>query len=401
MGLMAEVVAAGLVEGQVQKKLPDWFRGLKPELSGLPPAGSLPPVAERVRFDCARTGLQTVINRAADGTAIELRGICRENVRVEGKRLTLMATSDPDAIGPHGISGTEPGAPSLSVSHSPFFALRGLAVSGGAGPGIHIFGSRSELTDCAASGNAETGLSIVESQVAVDRCEFNDNAQYGVQASNASELMARAATISGNRFRGFFVLWASVGFCDECDLIDNGSWQAESDNQSVVSLRDSVVIGARGLLTSVSSYIDHDCWAIVTEHPCSLQASRFAGVAVAKSHLAFFSSGDFSGLLVADASLVDLFGARQQDSPVFFNAFDDGSTLTADWWEDENGVPQPNRLAGHTIIAGFSKAILRGDLHVGGTIACLQGGDLFADGDQVYEPGGVVIGCATYTPPGP
>jgi parallel beta-helix repeat protein len=411
--LLAAALSAGAAGAAGERRggvLPEWVQEAKSQQRQVAAAAKEPAAAKPIVIDCSKNGLQAAIDGAKGGDTIALNGICHENVRVDGKRLTLIATTDAGAVAPHGIAGTLAGLPSLRVSHSSGFVLDGLAISGGAGAGIQIDHSQAAISNCEVNGNGATGIALISTQATISNCEVSGNVPgNGVLAVDATNLFATDVQIRNNSRNGFFGARATTAFCDRCDIEDNGGWQGGATFQSLVSIRDSVVSGTNGELATVNSYIDLDCTSIDTGHPCSLTAIDRAGLADSESVMSFYGSGDFWGSFQAFTnSTINLWGARQQalgtnpsNLQPRINYFDIGSTLASSWWSDEYGVPQASRIAGETVLSAFSHGVIYGDLQVAGSIGCDSGADLFADGAQVYEPGGSITGCPTYSPPGP
>jgi hypothetical protein len=313
-----------------------------------------------ITVDCEKSSLQKAIDAASDGATIEISGICDENVLIEDKRLTLIGAEDG---GPHGIQGDEP-VPAVEVLRSRDFRMENLSVSNG----------------------PDRGIVAEESKVSLVDCEVSDNGSTAISASDSSELWALRMTITGNGGSAFGVNYFSIGFCDECEITGNSRWVAYANRFSLTSIRDSVASGRLGLSSSSNSYIDLDCRSLVTGHDCALDITGRAGHAVYDSYLSFYSAGDFNGQVKADnRSKAELVGARQV-SPGFSGG-------------DENDVLQQSRLTGDTNLEGFSRALLRDESVLDGTLNCGSGSDAWADSGVVLEIGASINGCASAPAP--
>ena len=122
-------------------------------------------------------------------------------------------------------------------------------------------------------------------RVVMTDCQIDNNAGSGVVATDASNLTALRLQINGNTGNGFQAHRAATAFCDECDINGNGGWQGFSSFHALVSIRDSVVTGTRGLVATLNSYIDLDCASIATAHACSLAATDLASLADSEADL--------------------------------------------------------------------------------------------------------------------
>jgi hypothetical protein len=346
-------------------------------------AGGMPhtALAKTYKVDCTKNGkLQSTINSAVDGDAIEITGICQENIVIRDKRLTLVGASTP---GPHGITGVAPLTDALHIQHGisesqqnveTGTVVQGLTISNPHFTCVRItFQSLVEMTDVKAS-------------------DCGAGAATGIWVQEGSRFFGLRLTLNNN-LRGFGATQYSRAICEECDLNGNVNWAASSWDHSTVSLLDSAVNGTRGLQANQYSYIDIDCPSVVSEHVCHLNATAIAGQVFGYSTVAFYGAGEFSGRFQAfDRSQVQLLGARQQSgSPNLL--FGNSSLRVEPFFDGENEV-ESSRLQGETQVNEFSQAVLHGDSTVlDGSLFCSEGGDASVDGAVDLTGGAVIDGC--------
>ena len=334
-------------------------RGVTPTVSGA--AASI--------VDCSKgKSLQAAIDGANSGDVIEVRGLCHENVRIEGKALTLRG-SDPAL---DGIRGVAP-APGVVVNGA-------LAIA-------YADGARVESLSIESSPTA--GVATFYSHVSMVNCRANANTLGGVHVSSNSFLDASGLEIANNGAAGLTARRGAAVFCTECELSGNAGFAANSNFGSVLTLLDSTVVGTNGISAQVGAYADLDCATVETSHPCSLDATQFAARAFDRSVAAMLGSEDFSGSLVAgDDSQVSLFESTQLSTGVTpagqprRNSAGDFSRL---WVE-------ASRIKGDTLLFDFGRGLLVGAT-IDGTLTCHDVADAFAREGLTLTPGSTVTGC--------
>lgn len=354
-------------------------RALKAERATAATATRVAAAAEQtVEVDCTRgKSVQRAVEHNDPPLIVEIHGICEENVRIEGKQVTLRG-ADPATDGIQGVVA-DPQVPAVQIFSADGVALENLSVSNGPGPGVAMWFSRVSMSNLRIESNAGTG----------------------VQALSGSFLDALEVTSSGNGFNGLLANRGGTVFCTGCVVEDNGAFAANANLGGVITLLDGTVSGARGLRASFEAYADIDCISsTATSYPCSLEVSAIAGQAIADATVAFFGAGDFAGAFQGiDRSHVYLFGARQLDTGTTpggnprINAVAQHATLTAEPFFDENDVAHESQLKGQTQVDGFSRALLTSETVVDGTVICSSAGDAWADPGVTVTPGGGIVDC--------
>jgi Right handed beta helix region len=328
---------------------------------------SSPLLAKTTKVDCTKSGkLQATITAASAGDTIEITGICFENVLIKDKALSLIGAA---SGGPHGVTGVDSAVlEAISIQNSRGTLLAGLTIYNPHGAGVRIrYSSEVSMTDC----NVSDSGNVVSPTL--------PNGATGIWAQDGSYLSGLRLTLNNNS-RGFGANQNSRAFCDECNL--NGNRRgASSFWYSVVSVRDSVIVGNNGIEASDYSYIDLDCASLNTSHACSITASSFAGRAISSSTVLFYAAGDFSGRLNASGhSQAGLVGARQVATTN--NPINGESTLTVEPYDDgENPVLQ-SRLMGNTNVSEFSHALIYGsgtELDGAGSLNCSVGSEAWVE----------------------
>ena len=363
----------------------DQVRALKRDRStGSTPALAAPAqTAPRPRVvDCTKgQSIQAMIDQNAEPLEITIVGVCNENVRIERKRVTLRG-QNPGAV--DGIQGVATDRPALLIAYTEGAVIDNLSISNG----------------------PLTGVGISFSQVVMSNCRVDSNGGSGINVSAASLFNATDMSLSHNTGRGLSSNRSSAAFCVRCTLDGNGGFAAQSSLDSIISVQNSVITGARGLAASTGSYVDLDCVSVPGAGACGLTATLRAGQAVDRGTVAFYGTQDFSGqILVFDRSHVFLYGARQLGTGTgpgggtLGNGLGEMSTLLAGPYDDGESPPQESQLKGRTDVSGFSRALITGGTVIDGDLECSSAGDAWIDLGVTVTAGGAITGCENATTP--
>ena len=331
--------------------------------------------AKTIPVDCTKgESVQSAIEKNAGPLTIEVRGTCNENVKILHHDDVTLRGSSPTTDGIHGVA-SDPQFPAISVRHSDRVRIENLSVSDGPAGGIGIVYSRpTELQNCSIIGNAATGLTAINSLVQGVELTISAN-QHGIQSVHGTFLS-----------------------CLGCHFENNTLWAAQSNWGGALTLWDSVVTGQRGILSLNGGYADIDCLSQVSTYPCSLNVTGNAARAIGNATAALYVAGDFTGQVAAfDRGEIQIVGSRQIASaqPGFgniTNVFDEFATVSAGALEDENGVVQESRIKTMNVGA-FSRALLRNETVLDGSIQCNSAGDAWLDDTVIATPGSTVSGC--------
>ncbi len=301
---------------------------------------------------------------------IEIRGICQENVRIEGRGVTLHGL-DPANDGIQGVAATPPVA-AFEIHYAEDVRVENLSIGNGPSGGVTMRFSRVIMEDCEMEGNALAGVFV----------------------GTSSSLVASGLEMSGNGTQGLVAAGGSSVFCERCVLENNTGFQAVAGTGgAIVSLLDSTVTGARGIQASFEgAYIDIDCVSVPAPDPCSLNATTRAAFALAGGIAALFGAGDFTGRVDAfDRAHILFLAARQQSTGT--NNINGFATLDVQPFEDESAVLHPSQLRGTTNAGHFGRVVLGDTTVLDGTLNCSSAADAWADPGVVLTPGSSINGC--------
>ena len=314
-----------------------------------------------VTVDCTKgEKIQEAVDKNAAPLDILVKGICVEDVRIDAKDFTLRGT-DPLT---DGIDGATLHALTIVLVNSA--VIENLSFINSPASGVAAFTSAVTMTNCRLTGNFGA-----------------------ITARDDTVFEGNALTIANNN-RGILADGARFAGCVACRAENNTSWAAISARGSVFSYLDSEVIGPRGLLVN-GAYADIDCITEQTAHPCSMQVTGIAAQAFGGGQAALYGSGDFTGRVTAfDRGNIQLYGARQT-ALTGANVIDSFSMIEV----SDNGDVSPvehSTLRGVTVM-GFSRALIRENSTLAGSIQCQSAGDAWVDPSTTITPGSTVTGC--------
>ena len=342
----AFVTAVAVVDAEAQSSsvaLAERIRALKIErtTAALTMQSAAAKSAKPKTVDCTQgQSIQSVLDKATGPVVIDVRGICQENVLIEGKTVTLRGL-DPATDGIQGIPASPPPSATLVIRFAEV-TIENLSISNGPANGVRVESSTVVLENCDLLGNVGAGLVV--------------------------------------RGPGFTL-------CRACDLASNTGFAASATNGGMLSLHDSTVTGPAGLRSTLDgSYADIDCATSNTLHACNLSVSGRALWAVGGGTAALYSAGTFDGRVQAfDRGHVFLLGASQQ-SLTGVNSIELFSTLLA---SADFDVPQQSKLL-QTNLSHFSRAVLLDQTVLDANLTCFSAEDAWIDP-------GVVTGSNTIT----
>jgi hypothetical protein len=331
-----------------------------------------------INVDCTKgDSVQDAIDKNGGDIAVEIRGVCVENVRIESRNVTL-----------HGLSAANDGLqspntiPALVVQDSNSTHLENLSLSNNPGTALQMLESFVTMLNCTANNNNLTSPALGGIAIVASANSFLD-------ATNLTMANNQRNCVQAQRGANFF--------CHGCDFTSNVGWAATATRNALLSLLQSTVAQRLGVRASIDAYADIDCLSEPSAHPCSMQATGRAAFAFSGAVAFLYGAGDFTGQVAADdRAVVGLYGARQlatgqpgqgpgRNAATFFGhlyanaAFDVDPHLTS-------------RLMG-TDASHFGSILITDDTEVAGTIQCSSAADAWLDETVTGTPGSSVTGC--------
>jgi hypothetical protein len=351
------------VAGQDESTPLSRLRALKAErLGALPKAAAAAIAAKTVVVDCARREtLAAAMAKNAGPLVIELRGTCRENVRIERNDLTLRG-ADPAADGIQGVTAE----PAVDLHHANRVLLEKLFVADSPGIGVGAWFSEVEMRNCRIAGNGGSGI----------------------HASASSSLTGTELEVSPNGGRGILSYRGAFVSCTGCRLDGGDHFAAVSLDGGFMTLWNTVVAGQRGISAlGPGSYIDVDCFNVVSVHDCSVDVTGPAARAVSGGDAALIDVGEFRGPVSAySGGEVGVLGGEQTLPAGLFNEISDSAQLSTGAWE----AGAPGTVLANTHLSRFARAFLRDATVLSGTLTCESGADAWSDTPQ---PAARVVNC--------
>lgn len=348
------------------------LRELKAErLAARPQAVTVAMAAKTVVVDCAKGGTITAALAKNTGPlVVEVRGTCRENVRIERSDLTLRG-ADPSVDGIQGVTATPQPNAALEFYYANRIVLENLFVTDSPSGGVGAWWSQLEMRNCRIAGNLGTGIHV----------------------SAASGLTGTELVVSNNTMIGIQSRRQGYVTCTGCRLEDNTAGAARSLDGGFMTLWDTVVSGPGGIAAyGAGSYVDVDCVNVVSEYPCSINNTQGS---VARAYgggsAALWGVGAFTGMLTAAGGEVGVYGGQQTRPDARANRISDFGRLTAAKAWDADGVQfgGPTALA-RTELDRFSHATLWEETQLSETLVCRSGSDAWSD---TPYPAAKVTGC--------
>ena len=338
------------------------FIAVVAQAAEVPERPAVPRPARGAVVNCnAGQSIQAAVNASIPPAEITVSGICMENVLIRDKDVSLRGLQSPSL---DGIRSPVPGVPALTVRGSVIAAITGLSFSNNQGPGAIIRdGANMTLANCRFEFNAGSGLRVESGAfVVANDSTFNAN---GGPASRTADAQF---------------------FCIACDVSAVGP-AVVALRGAIVSLLDSVVTGAQGLVAQDrGSAADVDCVTFDTPHPCSLNVSQFAALGVAGGTASLIGAGEFSGQIIADDR-----GTVRLDGAIQIATTPGGAPNVADTLGEI--IVAPQSLLRGAEAAHFARVLLTGDAILKGSIQCSGAANAFLDPTVTSTPGSTVTGC--------
>jgi hypothetical protein len=338
----------------------------------IPVMERLAPPATSVSVNCnAGETVQAAVDANRGPAEIVISGICVENVLIRNKDISLRGL---DKQSLDGIRSKVAGTPALIVQGPVQAAINGLSFSNSVASPVSIRGANVTIDDCLFQNNTGSGLVVnAGGFVIASGLSFSGNTGFSINVSNAQF------------------------FCTGCDVSGN-NFAVLANRGAIVSLLDSVVTGRRGLaVVDSGSFADIDCLSVDTPHPCSMQVTGVAAMAVGGGVAALTAAGDFTGQVGAyDRGAVYVVGARQiagaqpgQGPPA--NIADFFGKIVAAALADVQ--PPIQSLLRGADAAHFGQILVTDDTIVKGAIQCSSAADAWLDPTVILIPGSTVSGC--------
>jgi len=329
----------------------------RPRLERIVPpsaAGAATTAAKTVLVDCAKGGsISAALAKNTGPLVIEVRGICRENVRIERDDLTIRG-ANPASDGIRGVTADPQTAAALELYYANRTRLENFSVSDSPGAGVGAWWSQLVMLNCRIERNGYTGIII----------------------SATSALTGKELVVSSN-WRGISCQRGGWVQCTGCTLEGNANWAATSLLGGDMTLLDTVVSGGRGIWArDAGSYVDVDCGSVVSSYPCSIHVSGDAASAGSGGIAYLYVVGQFTGRVqAANGGRVYVYEGQQNP----------GTYLPNNIWNSgwlETGIALSGGSAttlGRTILWNFAHAILENATQLLDTLECETGSDAWSD----------------------
>ena len=349
------------------------LRALKAErLAARPQAAAVAAAAKTVVVDCTKgSTISAALDKNIGPLVVEVRGTCKENLRIERSDLTLRG-ADPSTDGIQGVTATSQPIAAVELNYANRIVLENLFVSDSPSGGVATWWSELVMRNCRIERNLGTGVHI----------------------SAASGLEGTELVVSNNGTVGINSQRVSWVTCTGCRLENNASTAATSRMGGFMTLWDTVVSGPGGIAAwDAGSYVDVDCVNVVSEYPCSINnTSGSVARAYGGGSTALWGVGAFTGLLTAPGGEVAVFGGQQTRPDNRANRINYFGRLTTGKAYDADGAQfgGPTRLA-QTELDRFSHAVLDEQTELAENLVCRSGSDAWSD--SAY-PAAKVSSCA-------
>ena len=319
--------------------------------------------AKTVVVDCAKGGsISAAMAKNTGPLVIELRGTCKENVRIERSDLTLRG-ADPAIDGIQGVTTDPLPDAALGLWYANRILLENMFVTNSPSAGVGAWYSAVEMRNCRIANNGGSGVHISLSSLTGTALAVSQNGGAGINSQRVGRVICLGCRLEGNhpaatsRTGGFMTLW------------------------------DTVVSGNQGIVAwDGGSYIDVDCLTAGSDYPCSVDVLGNAIQASSGGMAGLWGVGAFTGRISASGGFVDVYGGQQTLPAGSTNQISRSALLTT-------GVAEaggPPTTLGTTRLDRFARAILDNETELSGTLTCSSGADAWSDR---WYPEAQVIGC--------
>jgi len=360
-------LAATPLAGQDEASPRARWQALRAErLSAFPPAAVATTPAKTVLVDCTKGArISDALAQNAGPLVVKVRGICRENLRIERNDVTLRGR-DPATDGVQGVAA-DPQPSALEFYHANRISLENISISDSPGQGIGAWYSDLTMTNCRVERNGATGMLI----------------------SAASGLNATGVVVSQNHsslFGGIHAQRQALVQCVDCRLEGNVPFAAFARFNAVLILGGKVS-GGKGIAVSSGAYGEVYCEGASVESECGIDVTDVAVDAEGEgSTAALYGVRPFTGRLNAwSGGRVDIWGAEQILPPGSTNDFAQSAWLST--YAGEGGAATS---LGATRLDVFSRAALWAGTVLQDYLSCGNGSDAWSDSPY---PAAQVSGC--------
>jgi len=188
--------------------------------------------------------IQQAVDDAASGDEIVVGGTVwqrLENIKVQGKRLTLRSVSPQDpAVVAATVINSENRAPAVTFSGmgSMYSVLRGFTITAGGrnlgrGTGVLCDGAGLlTISDCVITANDSNGIESFNALPTVANCTIANNAGSGLKTEGSGSAIMRSCIVTGNQQHGVRGDWLVMNNCTVVGNVQSGitGWSNKIDN---------------------------------------------------------------------------------------------------------------------------------------------------------------------------
>ena len=214
--------------------------------------------------------IRDALEVAPDEAVISIApGTYPEALRIDGRRLTLMASGDPASVivDAHGLR-----APALTIRGGDV-TVQGLSLRADDAAAVTIVRGRAQIRQCTATAtygagisvadgatvqatdvvvsDSQFGLLIEDSGGVVERCEIRDVTEDGIIVRLGADPTIRDTTITNSAYRGIYIYQAGRPTIDRCEITGSGDAGISIAHQSAPTIRNTHIHDVRGVGISV------------------------------------------------------------------------------------------------------------------------------------------------------
>ncbi|GHJ05658.1 hypothetical protein TPA0907_00250 [Micromonospora humidisoli] len=192
-------------------------------------------------------------------------GVYPESLRLDGRRVRLVAAGEPGSVI---VDGRAAGRPTVACTGGEVL-LQGLVVQGGDYPAVEAVGGRLRMEKCQASAGyaaavsvrdgarieavevtvtgGQHGLVVSDAGGTVEQCEIRDVTDDGIIVRLGADPTIRNCTVGAAGFRGVYVYQAARPTIERCDISGTGDAGIVVALQSSPTIVDCWVHDTRGV----------------------------------------------------------------------------------------------------------------------------------------------------------
>jgi len=210
--------------------------------------------------------IQDALEVAPDAAVISIApGVYEEAVRLDGRRITLAASSE---TGETLIDASAAGGPAVSATRGDV-TLRGLALKSADDPALRASGGRLRVEKCTLSAGFAAGLAVsdavaleaVDVKVTagqygfvvedggglIDKCEIRNVTDDGIIVRLGADPTIRNSTIALCGYRGIYIYQAARPTIERCDISGTGDAGISVAHQSAPTVTNTWVHDTHGV----------------------------------------------------------------------------------------------------------------------------------------------------------